>query len=82
MHTLLNTLYVMTPHAYAHLENATVRIDVEHEKKQQVITEVAQLAEREQWLLARISQKRRRLADGILMRHATDQHSPTNKTTR
>lgn len=36
MHTLLNTLYVMTPHAYAHLENATVRIDVEHEKKLQV----------------------------------------------
>jgi CRISPR-associated protein Cas1 len=36
MYTLLNTLYVMTPHAYAHLENATVRIDVEHEKKLQV----------------------------------------------
>ena len=36
MHTILNTLYVMTPHAYAHLENATVRIDVEHEKKLQV----------------------------------------------
>lgn len=36
MHTLLNTLYVMTPQAYAHLENATVRIDVEHEKKLQV----------------------------------------------
>jgi len=29
MQTLLNTLYVMTPNAYAHLENATVRIDVE-----------------------------------------------------
>ena len=41
-------------------------------QKQQVITEVAQLAEREQWLLARISQERRRLADGILMRHARD----------
>ena len=26
----------MTPHAYAHLENATLRIDVEHEKKLQV----------------------------------------------
>ena len=36
MHTLLNTLYVMTPHAYAHLENATVRIDVEREKRLQV----------------------------------------------
>ncbi|HNQ04606.1 MAG TPA: type I-C CRISPR-associated endonuclease Cas1c [Thiobacillaceae bacterium] len=36
MYTLLNTLYVMTPQAYAHLENATVRIDVEREKKLQV----------------------------------------------
>ncbi len=36
MHTIQNTLYVMTPQAYAHLENATVRIDVEHEKKLQV----------------------------------------------
>lgn len=36
MHTLQNTLYVMTPHAYAHLENMTVRIDVEREKKLQV----------------------------------------------
>jgi len=36
MHTLLNTLYVMTPHAYAHLENNTVRIDVEHEKRLQI----------------------------------------------
>ena len=36
MQTLLNTLYVMTPHAYAHLENATVRIDVEREKRLQV----------------------------------------------
>lgn len=36
MHTLQNTLYVMTPNAYAHLENTTVRIDVEHEKKLQV----------------------------------------------
>lgn len=36
MHTVLNTLYVMTPNAYAHLENATVRIDVEREKKLQV----------------------------------------------
>ncbi len=51
-------------------------------QKQQVITEVAQLAEREQWLLARISQERRRLADGILMRHATNQPIPTNKATR
>ncbi len=36
MYTLLNTLYVMMPHAYAHLENTTVRIDVEHEKRLQV----------------------------------------------
>ena len=36
MYTLLNTLYVMTPRAYAHLENNTLRIDVEHEKKLQV----------------------------------------------
>ncbi len=36
MHTLQNILYVMTPHAYAHLENATVRIDVEREKRLQV----------------------------------------------
>ena len=36
MYSLLNTLYVMTPNAYAHLENATVRIDVEREKKLQV----------------------------------------------
>lgn len=36
MHTVQNTLYVMTPNAYAHLENATLRIDVEHEKKLQV----------------------------------------------
>ena len=36
MHTIQNTLYVMTPHAYAHLENATLRIDVEREKRLQV----------------------------------------------
>ena len=36
MQTILNTLYVMTPQAYAHLENATVRIDVEREKRLQV----------------------------------------------
>lgn len=36
MQTLLNTLYVMTPNAYAHLENATIRIEVEREKKLQV----------------------------------------------
>ena len=36
MHQLANTLYVMTPNAYAHLENATVRIDVERVKKLQV----------------------------------------------
>lgn len=36
MQILQNTLYVMTPHAYAHLENTTVRIDVDREKKLQV----------------------------------------------
>lgn len=36
MHAIQNTLYVMTPQAYAHLENATIRIDVDHEKKLQV----------------------------------------------
>ncbi len=33
---LLNTLYVMTPHSYLHLENDTLRVDVEREKKMQV----------------------------------------------
>lgn len=36
MRQILNTLYVMTPNAYVHLENDTVRVDVEHEKKLQV----------------------------------------------
>jgi len=36
VHTIQNTLYVMTPRAYAHLENATLRIDVDREKKLQV----------------------------------------------
>lgn len=36
MHQIQNTLYIMTPNAYAHLENATVRVDVEREKKLQV----------------------------------------------
>ena len=35
MQHILNTLYVMTPNAYVHLENDTVRIDVEREKKLQ-----------------------------------------------
>jgi CRISPR/Cas system-associated exonuclease Cas4 (RecB family) len=30
-HDDINTLYVMTPNAYAHLDNATVRIEVERE---------------------------------------------------
>ena len=33
MQQILNTLYITTPQAYAHLENDTVRIDVEREKK-------------------------------------------------
>jgi CRISPR-associated protein Cas1 len=36
MRQILNTLYVMTPHAYVHLENDTLRIDVERQKKMQV----------------------------------------------
>ena len=36
MHTLQNTLYVVTPNAYVHLENSTVRIDVERQKRLQV----------------------------------------------
>lgn len=36
MYQILNTLYIMTPNAYVHLENDTVRIDVERQKKFQV----------------------------------------------
>jgi len=36
MRQLLNTLYVMTPNAYLHLDNDTLRIDVERERKMQV----------------------------------------------
>lgn len=36
MQTIQNTLYISTPNAYVHLENATVRVDVEREKKLQV----------------------------------------------
>ncbi|MXS81141.1 MULTISPECIES: type I-C CRISPR-associated endonuclease Cas1c [Nitrosomonas] len=36
MRQILNTLYILTPNAYAHLENDTLRIDVEREKKLQV----------------------------------------------
>jgi CRISPR-associated protein Cas1 len=36
MHNIIITLYVMTPQANAHLENAAVRIDVEREKRLQV----------------------------------------------
>jgi CRISPR-associated protein Cas1 len=36
MMTLLNTLYVMTPNAYAHLDNSTVRIDVERQTRLRV----------------------------------------------
>ncbi|MCS6787119.1 MAG: CRISPR-associated endonuclease Cas1, partial [Thiobacillaceae bacterium] len=33
MHTVLNTLYVLTPNAYAHLDNNTVRVDVERQTR-------------------------------------------------
>ncbi len=36
MQTIQNTLYVTLPQAYVHLENDTIRIDVEREKKLQV----------------------------------------------
>ena len=36
MIALQNVLYVMTPQAYVHLDNATLRVDVEREKKLQV----------------------------------------------
>lgn len=36
MQTLLNTLYVTTPHAYLHLDNQTVRIEVERETRLRV----------------------------------------------
>ena len=36
MITLQNTLYVMTPQAWVHLDNATLRVDVEREKRLQV----------------------------------------------
>ena len=36
MITLQNTLYIMTPLAYVHLDNATLRVDVEREKRLQV----------------------------------------------
>lgn len=36
MHTLLNTLYITTPQAYAHLDNNTVRIEVERETRLRV----------------------------------------------
>ena len=36
MQTVQNTLYVMTPNAYAHLDNSTVRIEVERETRLRV----------------------------------------------
>lgn len=33
MITLQNTLYIMTPRAWVHLDNAAVRVDVDHEKR-------------------------------------------------
>ena len=36
MQTLLNTLYVTTPLAYLHLDNDTVRIEVERETRLRV----------------------------------------------
>jgi len=36
MHTIQNTLYIMTPQAYAHLDNQSVRIEVERETRLRV----------------------------------------------
>ena len=36
MHSILNTLYITTPQAYAHLDNNTVRIEVERETRLRV----------------------------------------------
>lgn len=36
MHQILNTLYVTQPQSYVHLENDTLRVDVEHVKRLQV----------------------------------------------
>lgn len=36
MRQILNTLYVLTPNSYLHLENDTLRVDVEREKRMQV----------------------------------------------
>jgi CRISPR-associated protein Cas1 len=36
MRTLLNTLYVTTPHSYLHLDNDTVRVEVERDTKLRV----------------------------------------------
>jgi CRISPR-associated protein Cas1 len=36
LRTVQNTLYVMTPNAYVHVDNTTVRVDVDKEKKLQV----------------------------------------------
>lgn len=36
MHRVQNTLYLMTPNTYAHLDNATVRIEVERETRLRV----------------------------------------------
>ncbi len=33
MRKIFNTLYVMTPSAYVHLENDIARVDVAHKKK-------------------------------------------------
>lgn len=36
MQQIQNTLYVMTPLAYVHLDNTTLRVDVDHQKRLQV----------------------------------------------
>ncbi|WP_295443895.1 type I-C CRISPR-associated endonuclease Cas1c [uncultured Thiodictyon sp.] len=36
MHTIQNTLYIMTPQAYAHLDNESVRIEVERQTRLRV----------------------------------------------
>jgi len=36
MQQIQNTLYVMTPLSYVHLDNTTLRVDVDHQKRLQV----------------------------------------------
>lgn len=49
-----------------------LEIPIPGPERQRLIAETALLATREQWLMERLAQERRRLADGVLMRYARD----------